>query len=109
MKMTVQVASVLRAFVDDVERRRYGFDLMEETSLKSGTVYPILARLEVAGWLISEREDIDEKSEGRRARRFYRLSPDGVSAARVALAELHAQLGMRESPLLGLRPLGEQA
>ena len=106
--MTVPVAVVLRAFLDDTSRRRYGFDLMKDTALKSGTLYPILARLETAGWLVSEREDIDEKAEGRRARRFYLLSTDGAAAARIALAELHSQLGVPFSPHMGLRPLGGQ-
>lgn len=109
VRMTVPVAAVLRAFLEDPRKERYGFDLMKDTSLKSGTLYPILARLEVAGWLVSEREDIDEKTEGRRARRFYRISPDGAGAARVALAELHSQVGIPSSSMLHLRPLGGQA
>jgi PadR family transcriptional regulator PadR len=108
VKMTVPVASVLRAFLEDTSRRRYGFDLMKDTALKSGSLYPILARLQKAGWLVAEWEDVDEKAEGRPARRFYRLSPDGAAAARVALAELHARLGAQTAPILGLRPLGGQ-
>lgn len=29
---------------------RYGFDLLEQTGLTSGTVYPALERLERLGW-----------------------------------------------------------
>ncbi|GAA0975974.1 hypothetical protein GCM10009551_010310 [Nocardiopsis tropica] len=103
--MTVPVATVLRAFLEDTSRRRYGFDLMKDTSLKSGTLYPILARLQKAGWLTAQWEDIDEKAEGRPARRFYLISPDGAAAGRVALAELYAQLGMQSTLGLGLRPI----
>ncbi|MEV2277837.1 helix-turn-helix transcriptional regulator [Nocardiopsis sp. NPDC049922] len=109
VKITVSVAAVLRAFLEDTGRHRFGYDLMKDTSLKSGTLYPILARLQKAGWIESEWEDIDEKAEGRPARRFYQLNPDGAAAARVALAELHERLGVQSTPALGLSPLGGQA
>jgi DNA-binding PadR family transcriptional regulator len=92
IKITTSVAKVLRAFLDDPGQPRYGFDLMRDTGLASGTLYPILTRLRSAGWLEAQFEDIDEKVEGRPARRFYTLSPDGASAARVGLAELHQQI-----------------
>jgi DNA-binding PadR family transcriptional regulator len=109
VKITVSVAAVLRAFLEDTDRHRFGYDLMRETDIKSGTLYPILARLQKAGWIESEWEAIDEQTEGRPARRFYRLNPDGAAAARVALAELHARLGVTSTSAFGLRPLGGQA
>ena len=39
--------------------------------LPSGTVHPILARLETVGWLTSRWEDINPRTEGRPARRYY--------------------------------------
>ena len=54
--------------------------------LPSGTVHPILARLETVGWLTSRREEIDPRAEGRPARRYYHLTPDGAELARAALA-----------------------
>ena len=54
--------------------------------LPSGTVHPILARLEGVRWLQSRWEDIDPRVEGRPARRYYRLTADGVESARAALA-----------------------
>ncbi|WP_344661495.1 PadR family transcriptional regulator [Catenulispora subtropica] len=58
-------------------------------NLPSGTIYPILARLEREyGWLESEWEDPDiSVTDGRPRRRYYRLSNDGAQAARLALAE----------------------
>ena len=35
----------------------YGFDIMEETGLTSGTIYPALDRLERLGCAFSEWED----------------------------------------------------
>jgi hypothetical protein len=57
--------------------------------LPSGTVHPILARLEGVGWLESRWEEIDPRAEGRPARRYYRLTPDGLELARSALARAY--------------------
>jgi PadR family transcriptional regulator PadR len=92
VRITTTVARVLRTFLDDTAAPRYGFELMKLTGLPSGTLYPILARLEAAGWLASGREQIDPVAEGRPARRVYRISPRGAQAARTELAALSAEL-----------------
>jgi hypothetical protein len=71
--------------------------------LPSGTVHPILARLETVGWLTSRWEEIDPRAEGRPARRYYHLTPDGAELARAALA-YQASAGP-----VWLRPLGEES
>jgi PadR family transcriptional regulator, regulatory protein PadR len=91
MRITVPVARVLSALVGDPEVDRYGLDLMGATGLPSGTLYPILQRLQGAGWVDARWEDIDPVVSGRPARRYYRLTAVGVTEARQALAELHAQ------------------
>ena len=92
-RMTTGVARVVRIFLDDPGTGVYGFDLMQRTRLPSGTIYPILARLEHAGWITGQQESPEEASrQGRPARRLYRLTAEGAAAARVALAELSAQL-----------------
>lgn len=85
-------AKVLRAFLDDPARPCYGLELMRATGLPSGSLYPVLARLERAGWVRSSREQIDPAAEGRPARRYYELTPDGLTAARCELAALAEQL-----------------
>jgi PadR family transcriptional regulator, regulatory protein PadR len=92
VRMTTAVVKVLAAFLGDQAEDRYGLDLMRDTGLPSGTLYPILARLERAGWVRADWEQIDPVAEGRPARRYYRLTPDGVEAARVELAALYQQL-----------------
>jgi PadR family transcriptional regulator PadR len=92
VRITANVARVLRMFLDDVREPRYGFELMRATRLPSGTLYPILARLEAAGWLVSQQEAIDPQVEGRRARRLYRLSEKAAENARSELAMLSEQL-----------------
>lgn len=92
VRITTTVARVLRTFLDDTSAPRYGFELMRLTGLPSGTLYPVLARLEVAGWLISEPEQIDPVTAGRPVRRVYRISPHGAQTARTELAALSAEL-----------------
>ena len=57
---------------------RYGFDVLEQTGLTSGTVYPALDRLERLGLARSRWEDArvahDEK---RPPRRYFEITDDG--------------------------------
>lgn len=80
-RLTYNTALVLQSLDRDY---RYGFEIMEFTGLPSGTVYPILRRLEGAGWVRSSWEETDEAhEEGRPRRRYYELAAPG----REALAE----------------------
>lgn len=81
-RMTLQVRLVLQAFLHAPDAPLYGLEVVEATGLLPGTIYPILARLEQAGWLVSEWEVVDEQAAGRPRRRYYRLTADGVAAAR---------------------------
>lgn len=65
-----------------------GSDICKATSLPSGTVYPILSRLEQAGWLKSQWERGDPSHLGRPRRRFYRLTAEGVRVGRETAVEL---------------------
>lgn len=97
--MTIPTQRVLEALLDDPMRELYGLEIGGAAGLRSGTVHPILARLEGYGWLSSRWEDIDASAEGRPARRYYKLTADGVQAARAALARAY-----RPSPVTRLRP-----
>jgi DNA-binding PadR family transcriptional regulator len=88
--MTVPTARVLAALLEEPDADRYGLDLMQATGLASGTLYPILHRLQESGWLAAAWEEIDPSALGRPARRYYRLTGTGVEQGRQALAELHA-------------------
>src|SRR4051794_4713224 len=87
VRVTAQVVRVLEAMLADVAADYYGFQLSGLTKLKSGTLYPILARLERAKWLESGWEDPAVGELGRPRRRYYRLSGEGVESARVTVAE----------------------
>ena len=84
--MTIPTQLVLRALLDDPARELYGVEIVAAAGLPSGTVHPILARLEGVRWLQSRWEDIDPRAEGRPARRYYRLTASGAESARAALA-----------------------
>ncbi len=88
-RMTIPTMLVLEALLADPARELYGVEIGEAANLRSGTVHPILARLEGCGWLESRWEDIDPIKEGRPRRRYYRLSSEGAECARTALARVH--------------------
>ncbi|SHN14261.1 PadR family transcriptional regulator [Cryptosporangium aurantiacum] len=86
--MTLQTQLVLRDLLAEPDAERYGLAVVDGTGLPPGTIYPILTRLETAGWVTSRWEDVDPRAEGRPRRRFYRLTADGARQARTALARV---------------------
>ncbi len=69
-----QTVNVLRALAADPARWRYGYDLVTEVNLKSGSLYPILVRLADRGLL----ETSWEPGVGSRPpRHLYRLTGAG--------------------------------
>ncbi len=87
-RMTIPTQLVLRALLAEPTQEMYGLQVCEQAGLPSGTIHPILARLEHEhGWVISRWEDISPQDEGRPRRRYYRLTEDGAERARIALAE----------------------
>jgi len=87
--LTLQSARALRVLLDGPA---YGLQLMKAMTVPTGTLYPLMARLEREGLVSSELEQIDEHAEGRRARRWYRLTGTGEQYARLVLAELAESL-----------------
>ena len=83
--MTIPTQLVLRVLLAEPDQERYGFEIVEASGLRSGTVHPILARLEDLGWLVSRWEDIDPRTAGRPARRYYKLTAEGLPRATNAL------------------------
>jgi len=83
-RITLPTAMVLLA----VSRNyRYGFDISDATGLPSGTVYPVLRRLEDAGLLRSRWEAVENaRAEQRPPRRYYEITGAGAEALQEALA-----------------------
>jgi PadR family transcriptional regulator, regulatory protein PadR len=106
VRITLAVLHVLREFVSDVARPRYGYELMEVTGYPSGKLYPILARLTKAGWLTRTRESADPSQAGRPVRFTYKLTAGGAARARQVLAEESATLSPPARMRLQERPEG---
>jgi PadR family transcriptional regulator PadR len=91
LDITPKMAAVLKVFLEDPGQPRYGFELMRLTGMASGSLYPMLARLEGAGWLSRGKEDVDPHAAGRPARTNYTITGNAVNRARIQLAALSEQ------------------
>jgi DNA-binding PadR family transcriptional regulator len=87
-RITGPLVKVLDKLLDHPRESFYGYDLSKSTGIKSGTLYPLLVRLEEAGWLESGWEE--SQVEGRPRRRFYKLTTDGLQGAYDVLRSLPA-------------------
>jgi PadR family transcriptional regulator, regulatory protein PadR len=75
---------------------RHGYDLMSQAGVKSGTLYPLLMRLESQGLL--EARWVESPRAGRPPRHVYRLTVEGRDWA-ASLAEPQAALRAQSAPL----------
>jgi PadR family transcriptional regulator, regulatory protein PadR len=101
VKMTGPLERVLRVFLADVSAPRYGYDLMKAARLPSGTLYPMLARLQDEGLVATQWEQQREDAAGRPPRKYYRLTGEGARIARLELAQAAARNTSRRSPQRG--------
>ena len=101
MKVTGPLERVLRVFLADVSEPRYGYDLMKAARLPSGTLYPMLARLQDQGLVAAQWEQPREDAAGRPPRKYYQLTGEGVRVARLELAQAAARDAARRSPRRG--------
>jgi PadR family transcriptional regulator PadR len=88
VRLTYPTALVLQALL---QGRHHGFDIMDATGLPSGTVYPILRRLDAEGCVRSrwEKEGLARR-EQRPPRRYYELTATGRALAPEALSRYRA-------------------
>lgn len=88
VRLSHPTLKVLRLLVDNPRNHPSGAEISRETGVGSGTLYPMLGRLEEAGWLASEWESIDPTEAGRPRKRFYWLTAAGSMNAQAALDEV---------------------
>ena len=87
LNMTYPTALVLQALARGFH---YGFDVMDATGLPSGTVYPILRRLDREGLLESSWENQeDAQREQRPPRRYYAITAAGERMRADAASRFH--------------------
>jgi PadR family transcriptional regulator PadR len=87
-----QTQAILAELLADPVVERYGFELARATGLASGTLYPILMRLEERG-LLEARWDIS----GGRPRHVYRLTAEGLRVAQDSRAARPASVRGNEA------------
>jgi DNA-binding PadR family transcriptional regulator len=86
MRISHQTRLLLNVLLDSPAYENYGFELARVSGLQSGTIYPLLRRLEESGCVTSRWEEVDPSAAGRRRRRYYRLTGEGERVARAAVA-----------------------
>lgn len=90
-RLSHQGLKVLKLFVEQPTSALAGADIMRAVHLTSGTVYPLLARLETGRFLCSRWERATAASLGRPRRRLYSITVGGLRMATASLMELGIQ------------------
>lgn len=80
-RLTLQSLRVLSLLARNPGELLSGSDIRKETGIASGTLYPILLRMEDAGWLRGDWEKVDPSVVGRPRKRFYRITISGQKIA----------------------------
>jgi PadR family transcriptional regulator PadR len=89
VRMSLQTLRVLEIFLENPSEQLSGAEVHQHCGIASGTLYPILLRLETAGWFVSQWEAIDPSSAGRPRRRLYRLTSTGLKRASEVFASFN--------------------
>lgn len=96
-RVTAPTLDVLEALLA-ADGPLWGLVIIKQTGRPSGTIYPVLERLERQGWIDGSWDDESERSGPRR--RHYEFTPDGRIAARelaATAAERRATAAARPS------------
>lgn len=92
---SAQTLAVLAILALQPDEWLYGLEIAAVTGLKSGSLYPILSRLNERGWL--ESQWLEPARPGRPPRHAYRITGVGRSALRAAAVQ-------SSTPVLGRSP-----
>lgn len=95
LRVSPQTLTLLDAFLDRPSDWRHGYALSQSTGISSGTLYPILMRLEKLRWLETKWET---PAGGRPPRHLYRLTSQARSWAREELQNAQARKVWKPSP-----------
>ena len=80
MNTSPQTLRLLALLLEKPRAWHYGYGVSQRTGLRSGTLYPLLARLADQGWI--ERRWAESEIPGRPPRHTYRLTSSGAREAR---------------------------
>lgn len=95
-RFSAQTIDVLQALAAQGDGWLYGLEIAAATGLKSGSLYPILVRLDERGLLEGRWTPSDKP--GRPPRHAYRITGAGRSALREALAAAIPAPSLKGSP-----------
>lgn len=106
LKLELRRGSLILAVLGALRAERYGYTLRTELAahgveIDESALYPMLRRLEAQGLLVSEWRE-----EGKRKKRFYRLSPDGAEALAMLAGEWRA-MNLALSSILDLKEVDQ--
>jgi DNA-binding PadR family transcriptional regulator len=87
-----QARALLATLLEARERWSHGYELTSVTGIKSGTLYPLLVRLEAQGYLEAEWQP--SLASGRPPRHAYRLTAAGQRLARAEASTLDPGLSL---------------
>jgi PadR family transcriptional regulator PadR len=87
-RMTGPTLKIIGQLMTAPHKGLSGADISKATGLPSGTLYPILFRLEKAKWLDSEWEDGNPSEMGRPRKRLYRFTPLGAQSSKAAFQDI---------------------
>jgi PadR family transcriptional regulator, regulatory protein PadR len=83
IRLSKQTIEILQALLIRPGHWQHGYAISKVTGIASGTLYPILMRLEKQGWLETSWEEA--RVPGRPPRHRYRLTPNGREWAKEEL------------------------
>jgi PadR family transcriptional regulator PadR len=91
-RLTSQTLKVLGVLLVNAAGETAGSEIAATTKLKSGTLYPILFRLENSGWITSRWESDEPQLLGRPRRRLYRVTAFGKRKISSAFQEVRLSM-----------------
>ncbi len=89
-----QMLKLLDALSARPQEWRHGYEIIKQTGLLSGTLYPLLMRMTDQGWVDAEWRE--PAQPGRPARHAYRLTAQGLALAH-STAEASVAPGFKEA------------
>jgi len=92
LRVSPQTLRILESLLVRPADWRHGYAISQATDIASGTLYPVLMRLEKQGWLETRWEELGKESHvGRPPRHLYRLTSEARSWAREELEDARAR------------------
>jgi PadR family transcriptional regulator, regulatory protein PadR len=87
-RITGPILKVLKELMACPDSGLSGAEIARATGLASGTLYPILFRLEKSGWLNSRWEEVDPSEVKRPRKRLYNVTALGAIKIKSSFREL---------------------